>query len=147
MISLRERIFEKKKMKKKNGLCTFCGLVLPRVLTDIISNIILWKIQSNTHVVFVVAHAVHPKAHGHAYEHCARGDQTDADVPDGRHGFRVMIGQAEPVEQGADAHQRHAEPVRPLRFFRDDQRHFRVCGLGDRVVVSSPSTSTAALAP
>jgi len=91
----------------------------------------------STHVVFVVAHAVHPEAHGHAYEHCARGDQPDSDVPDSRHGFRVVVGQPEPVEQGADAHQRHAKPVRPLRFFRHDQRHFRVCGgLGDVVVVN-----------
>lgn len=71
-----------------------------------------------THFVLVVAHAVHPEAHGHAYEHGARRDQTDADVPDGGHGLRVVVGQPEPVEQRADAHQRHAEPVRPLRFFR-----------------------------
>lgn len=77
-----------------------------------------------THVVLVVAHAVHPEAHGHAYEHGARRDQTDADVPDGGHGLRVVVGQPQPVEQRADAHQRHAEPVRPLRFLRHDQRHF-----------------------
>lgn len=69
---------------------------------------------------------MHPKAHGHAYEHGARSDQTDADVPDGRHWFRVMVGQPQPVEQRADAHQRHPESVRPLRFFRYDQCHFRV---------------------
>lgn len=79
---------------------------------------------TNTHVFFVVTYAVHPEAHGHAYENGTRSDQADADVPDGRHGLRVVVGQPEPVEQRADAHQRHAEPVRPLRFFRHDQRHF-----------------------
>jgi len=38
----------------------------------------------------------------------------------------VVVGQSEPVEQRADAHQRHAEPVRSLRFLWHDQRHFRV---------------------
>jgi len=96
------------------------------------NNIIILLYRYSTHVVFVVSHAVHPETHGHAYEHCPRGDQADSYIPDSRHRFRVMIGQPEPVEQGTDAHQRHAKPVRPLRFFRHDQRHFRVCdGLGD----------------
>lgn len=76
-----------------------------------------------THIFFVVAYAVHPEAHGHAYENGTRSDQADADVPDGWHGLRVMVGQPEPVEQRTNAHERHAESVRPLRFFRHDQRH------------------------
>ena len=58
---------------------------------------------------------VQPAAHGRANEEGAGDDTSDADVP---HRLHVVLGEAEPVYQGADAQQNHAVPVRPLRSSR-----------------------------
>lgn len=63
---------------------------------------------------------LHPEAHGEADEHGPGGDEGDADVADG---LGVVVGEAQPVEHGAYAEERHAVAVRPLRVLRQDQHH------------------------
>lgn len=63
---------------------------------------------------------VQPAAHGGADEKGAGDDAGNADVT---HRLDVVLRQAQPVYESADAQEDHAVPVRPLRSPRLLQGH------------------------